>query len=189
MADWKKALFIGVGWGLGTAIGLVLLVGGFFWYQSRPKPPVPPKPWNTTAIKADYDYATAEGEKNTILFYYTLENTTDFDFHIESGDHTLMSATLLKQKNLSPFGESEKIDYPIFVPAKKRIRFPIHINYSYPLREKENANLEERRKYRRDLEQYLSDELTNLDGFDLLDEINRYEIVFPAGWKKEPDGK
>jgi hypothetical protein len=27
------------------------------------------------------------------------------------------------------------------------------------------------------------DKLNNLDGFDLLDETNRYEIIFPAGWK------
>src|SRR6267378_3723896 len=47
MAEWKRPLLIGVGWGLGTAVGLALVVGGFLWYQSRPKPP---KPWNTAAL-------------------------------------------------------------------------------------------------------------------------------------------
>src|SRR6267378_4331304 len=121
MAEWKRPLLIGVGWGLGTAVGLVVLVGGVLWYQGKPKPP---KPGNTAAIKAHYDYVYTEGVKNTIVFFFTLENTTDFDYRVESGDRILISAALMKQQNLSPFDESEKIDYPLFVPARKRVRFP-----------------------------------------------------------------
>ena len=40
MAEWKKPLLIGVGWGLGTAVGLAILAGGFLWYESRSKPTV-----------------------------------------------------------------------------------------------------------------------------------------------------
>ena len=56
--------------------------------------------------------------------------------------------------------------------------------YPYPVKEKPNADLQERRKYRADLENYIAKEFGNLDGFDLLDETTRYEIVFPGGWKK-----
>jgi hypothetical protein len=180
MADWKRPLFIGIGWGLGTAVGVVLLVGGFLWYQSRPKLA---KPWNTAVIKAEYDTADTEGEKNTVVFYYTLENTTDFDYRVEDAHDITMSAKLHKQNNLSPFDGSGKIDYPIFVPAKKRIRFAIHINYPYPVKQEENPNSEERIKYREAVEKYAMEEFSNVDGFDLLDETNRYEIIFPAGWK------
>jgi hypothetical protein len=183
--EWKKPLLIGIGWGAGTAVGLALIVGGFLLYQSRPKPPQPPKPWNVSAIKAEYDTTDTEGVKNTVVFYYTLENMTDFDYRIENADHVLMSATLLKQKHLSPFDQNQTIDYPIFVPARKRMRFLIHINYPCPFKEKPNADLEERRHHRRDVEKYASDEFGNLDGFDLLDEDNRYEIVFPPGWKQQ----
>ena len=48
---------------------------------------------------------------------------------------------------------------------------------------KENADLEERRKHRREVEN--DDAMTNLDGFDSLDKANRYEIAFPAGWKHD----
>ncbi len=34
------------------------------------------------------------------------------------------------------------------------------------------------------LAKYVADEFPNLDGFDLLDEGNRYEIIPPGGWKK-----
>ncbi len=95
-----------------------------------------------------------------------------------------MSAKLQKQNNLSPFHEDGKIDYPILVPAKKRVRFRVHIEYPYPEKEEENVNAEERKRYREAIEKYITDELSNLDGFDMLDETNRYEIIFPAGWKQ-----
>jgi hypothetical protein len=86
--------------------------------------------------------------------------------------------------DLDPFTEEKSISYPIFVPAKKRVRFAIHLTpYGYPGKEKENPDLAERRRYRHAIEKYLAEELTNLDGFDLLDESNRYEINFPSGWK------
>jgi hypothetical protein len=185
--NWKKALLIGLGWGLGTALGLAILVGGFLWYGSRPKPPKPPKPWDSAAIKADYDVAYTEGDNNVIVIYYTLENTTDFDYRIEDGHDVMMSAKLEKQNNLSPFALDDnfaKVDYPIFVPAKKRVRFPVHLGYPYPVKDDAKADVDARKKYRQAVEKYISDDLANLDGFDLLDETNRYEIVFPAGWKR-----
>lgn len=178
--EWKRPLLIGVGWGLGTAVGLAVLLGGFLWYRSRPKPP---KPWNTSAIKAEYDYLGTEGDKNTIVFYYTLENTTDFDYRIEDGHDIAMNGKLGREHSLSLFSGFEKIDYPIAVPAKKRVRFVVHIDYAYPEKEKPKPDADERKKYREAVEKYVVDELNNLDGFDLLDETKRYEIIFPAGWK------
>jgi hypothetical protein len=182
--NWKRLLLIGVGWGLGTAFGLAILVGIFLWYEGRPKPPVPPKPWNSTSIKADYDYAYTEGDGNNIVVYYTLENMSDFDYRVEDGHNMTIGAKLKKESSLSPFNETGKIDYPIFVPAKKRVRFPIHLSYPYPVKENPKADVDERKKYRQAVEKYLSDELGNLDGFDLLDETSRYEIIFPNGWTR-----
>lgn len=50
--NWKKLLVVGIGWGLGTAVGLTLIVGGFLWYESRPKA------WNATAITAKFKRQT-----------------------------------------------------------------------------------------------------------------------------------
>jgi hypothetical protein len=178
--NWKKALLIGVGWGIGTAVGLALIVGGFFWYMDRPRPPVPPKPWNVTAIKAEYDTVKTEGDKNTIVFYYVLENTTDFDYRLQNGENVVMNGKLQRENSLTPFMKPEGIDYPIFVPARKRVRFRIPlIGYSYPENGKKDVKSDQAA-----LEKYVADHMSNLDGFDLLDETNRYEIVFPSGWKK-----
>lgn len=182
--NWKKALLIGVGWGLGTAAGLAIIFGGFLWYESRPRPPVPPKPWDSSSIKAEYDYASTEGDKNEIVIAYTLENMTDFDYRAVDGTNVTTTAKLQREKELSPFSaDSGWIDYPIFVPAKKRVSFKIHMHYPYGPKEKDNADLEERRKYRAGVEKYMSEELGNLDGFDILDQTSRTEIIFPAGWK------
>lgn len=186
--EWKRSLLVGVGWGIGTAVGLAVIVGGFVWYESRPKPPVPPKPWNISAIKAEYDRIDTEGEKRSLVFYYTLENTTDFDFWVDDNHGITMSAILARENNLARFGAENKIDFPIFVPAKKRVRFPVHlVRYSCPVVEKENASQEGRKKYREAVEKYVAETLPNLNGFDLLDESNRYEIVFPPGWKQQTE--
>jgi hypothetical protein len=95
-----------------------------------------------------------------------------------------MNGRLEKQHSLTHFGESETIDYPVAIPAKKRVRFPVHLGYPYSEKEKPDADREAKRKYKAALEAYISDKLGNLDGFDLLDENTRYEIVFPSGWKK-----
>ena len=68
--NWKKALLIGLGWGVGTALGLTILVGGFLRYQSKPKPP---KPWDSKSIKAEYDHVTTEGDDNHVVIYYVLK--------------------------------------------------------------------------------------------------------------------
>jgi len=54
----------GPDWGLRTAVGLAGITDCFVWYQSRPKPP---KPWNRTAINAEYDSVGTEGDKNNIV--------------------------------------------------------------------------------------------------------------------------
>jgi hypothetical protein len=126
---WKRPILIGVGWGLGTAVGLVVLVGGFFWYEARPQPP---KPGNPAAIKAEYDMADTEGDDNNIVVYYTLENTTDFDYRAEKSDDIKFNAKLQRENSLSPSGDLGRIEYPIMMPAKKRVRFPIHLSYPYP---------------------------------------------------------
>jgi hypothetical protein len=98
--DWKRPLVIGIGWGLGTAVALAAIAGAFIWYEGRPKPPVPPKPWNTTAIKAQYDYADTEGDKNYIVIYYTVENFTDFDYQLDDAHNVFMSAKLLRPRSI-----------------------------------------------------------------------------------------
>lgn len=176
---WKRIALISVFGGAGFAVVISAIVGLAIWYMSRTKPP---KPWNANAIKATFDYVDTTGDNNDIVFYYILENTTNQDYSVPSKDSMHLTGRLLREKELSEFDSYEKIHYPIFIPAKKRLRFAIEIPYPYPERISPSASTDEQREYRKGIGKYLKKEAGNLDGFELFDSGHRYEIDFPAGW-------
>ena len=177
----KRLLVVGISFGVGFAITASIIIGGFFLYQSRPKPP---KPWNPTAITAAYDHIDTDGENKNFVFYYTLENNTNFDYKISNLTDVVTMAKLKKPNSLSgsPDGKFLKPDYPILIPAKQRLRFSLQLGFPYDKNMKEGTRKEEREQYRKELEAYANKEFSNLDGFVLFDEVNRYQINLPKGW-------
>jgi hypothetical protein len=158
------------------------VAGTWFWYAARPKPP---KPWNKTAITAEYDYVRPEGEKDYLAFYYLLQNNADFDYHVESDSGVEITGGLKKEKGFSTFADHYvTADYPIFVPARTRVRVSLRVPYPYPIKEKNNPSEDERKQYTTAVAQYVTDEMRNLGGFVLFDTANRYEIDFPGGWEE-----
>jgi hypothetical protein len=120
---------------IGTAFAIVAaaIVGGWTWYQGRPKP------WNTKAIVASFDYPDTESgpvDKNgfrpdQFVLYYTLENTTDLDYRLPPRDQIELNAKLRRQNSLSTNDQLLTLDdRPIFFPAKQRIRIGVHLAYS-----------------------------------------------------------
>jgi hypothetical protein len=180
LTDWKKPLFIGIGWGLGMGVGLAIIVGGFLWYKSRPKPP---KPWNATALTATFDKVDNTGDDQHILFYYVLENRTNADYRVDEKNGIELTAKLKEEKSIMTMGsEFQKISLPIFVPANQRLRVQIEIPYSYRMTQPPFSAKEDRKKFQDDLQEYVRTEIGNLDGFVLFDSKERYQISFPRGW-------
>lgn len=178
----KSALF-----GAGFALILMLVVGGFIWYQTVPKPP---KPWDNNAIIATYNYVDTRGENDIIVFYYTLENNTDYDYSMKGKNNILLYANLERENNLSGGqlgGKTNKlltINYPINIPSRHRVRFGIILNCSSELKPPPSgSSIEKNQKYRKDLAAYITRAFTNLNGFTIFDLAKRYEIKFKAGWK------
>ena len=183
MAYWKKLLLIGVGWGLGAGFALAICVGSFMWYEQRPKPP---KPWDTTSITAKFDSISTEGDDNALVFYYTVENKTDFDYRAENDSSLQLSGKTVKEQSLVPLTVFGRVDYPLFIPAMKRQRLEIHLDgYNYPSSEKETQT--NRDKYREQVRKYVAERLKNLGGFEILDKNSRYDIIFPSGWSEAID--
>jgi hypothetical protein len=182
LALWKRIALRSFFGGVGMAVALAAIVGGWLWYESRPKPP---KPWNRAAIKAEYESADTEGSNNTIVVYYVLENTTDFDYQIEDGSSVSLDAQLDKDHSLSNDVNILSVTYPVVVLAKKRMRFAIHVNYPCTDKEKPNADRDEMKRHTEAVEAFMTKEFANLDGFDLLDETSRYEILLPGGWRSK----
>jgi hypothetical protein len=184
VTGWKRLLLIAFGWGIGCAFGIGVLIGVWSWYASRPKPS---KPWNNTAIKATYDTVFAEGDNNTLVVAYVLENVTNVDYKATDGSAIMLTGKLKRENSSSAYSNVDRIDYPVFIPMKHRGRVLIHLAYPYSVKEKSKETPDERKKYKEDLEQYMAKELPNLDGFVLFDSDYRYEIDFPGGWKTSPN--
>jgi len=181
--SWEYFALRSAFFGIGFSLILIIVIGGYFWYESRPKPQ---KPWDNNAIVAFYDIVDTRGENNTIVFRYTLENKTDYDYSIKDKSDFLFYANLNKQRSLSggTIDEYLNIDYPIFIPSKHRLRVNINLNYSTTfISPTLISSKEEKEKHFKELNNYINTEITNLDGFTLFDETKRYKIEFPAGWK------
>ncbi len=182
--NWKRLFIKAAGFGAGFALMLAVLAGVGIWYWNRPKPP---KPWNDQAIKAEFDYADAEveGEKNTLVVFYTLENKTDFDYTISDTTEMKIGAQLERQNSFSVNNDGYvRSDLPLFVPAHGRVRYAVHLAYPYPEREDLNASPDESHDFKTRVAQFMTKEFTNLDGFTIYDERARFKIVFSGGWKK-----
>lgn len=198
MADWKRLLFIGVGWGLGTAVGLAILVGGFHWYKSRPKSP---KPWNSKAIEAQYvDTWFLENEKERKLaavFTFDLRNNTEVDYTLEEkpsarivvmqklkSSDTLVSGMglywLLENGSGTKPDEFIPVATPILIPSGQAVRVGFWSGYDVvdiaaALGKDEKMQLSDQNQQKRIFKNSLKD----TDSYVLLDKVNRYRIELP----------
>ena len=122
---WKSLALRSAFFGAGFALILILIIGGYIWYQSIPKPP---KPWDNNAIVASYDYVDTTGENNIVVFYYILENKTDYDYSITDKTNIFIYANLEREISLSGGKSGGKpdellnISYPIHIPTAVRLR-------------------------------------------------------------------
>lgn len=180
---WTRLAIICASGGAGFALALALLVGGVQWYTSRPKPP---KPWNPSALKATFDSIDTEGEKNTLVLHYILENETATDYKIEKSGNVVLAVHLERQNALSVVTDENllRLDWPLIVPAQQRIAVSIHVSAAYPgeNQPKADATPDEHRDYEKLLSVYFARQAPNIDDFVLVDEVNRYSIDFPKGW-------
>ena len=198
MVAWKKFVLMAAGVGGGFAVVIASIAGVWTWYHGRPTKPTP---WDPRAIVATYQYPDIESGEfegpngikiNTIVIYYTLENTTDIDYHMPPQEQLEVDGRLKLDKSLTaplnsaPVGSSLlKLDKEqIFIPAKQRRWFIAHLNNWVVPKNfgPEPKTSEEYSKRRKLIEDYMKKELHDLDGFVVFDSTNRYEINLPNGW-------
>jgi hypothetical protein len=182
MTEWKRPLFIGIGWGLGTAVGLVAIVGGYLWYASRPKPQ---KPWNTTAIFSS-DAAPSFGgstDGKEVYFTYTLQNATKADYEI--GPETEIRITFKNADNslTEPLPkEVATLRRPVFIPAKQKAMSRLSIVFGNAPHKKATETDEQ---FHERLRAFCKEEMGDA-GFVLFDDNNRYQINLPSIQTEKP---
>lgn len=142
-APWKRVVIVSVSASAGFALMLALIVGGVLWYNSHPRPP---KPWNTSAIKATYDTLTAEGDDGHLVFYYVLENTTDSDYRLEESSAATIMGRLKEENSLSaPAVKELQMNYPRFHSSQATRA----VQYFSSILQVSRRKAERRRKQRR----------------------------------------
>jgi hypothetical protein len=180
-SGWRRLFIKAAGFGAGFALMLALVMGVGLWWSERPKPP---KPWNSKAITAEYDYARVTGEKNHINFGYVFQNNTDEDFRIDSADELSYAIKLGSQKAISILPKDSFIlEFPIVIPARQRVYIPVELNVSYTKSGNDELPLEERKKFRKEVERYFSGKYDNIVAFQFFDEQKRLKIDLPGGWR------
>jgi hypothetical protein len=190
MVGWKKLFLRSAGIGGGFAVALALIVGAVVWYEDRQ---VKPKRWNPKAIVATFDHPETEfsepqnqsGYKpETIVLYYTLENTTDIDYHVPPQEQLVIDLWLKREKSLMGSGDLVRLDHDTaFVPAKQRAQLCVHLRYPMTATLGPNPKtLEEFQARWRLLSAYMQKGFYDVEGLVLFDDVKRYEINLPSGW-------
>jgi hypothetical protein len=174
---WKRVILFGLSFGAGFALVGESAFIAIKWYQNRPKPP---RAWNKSAITATFDSIRTEGNNNTLVFYYILENRTRDDYRI-SNEAEIEFMTLLKRQASLFHEKNWTCDTSVFLPAGQKLVYKIHLN-DRPYEEKPNgdADADERNAFRVRLTDYVRHKLGNVDGFVIFDQVHRYQIDFPA---------
>jgi hypothetical protein len=182
MCTWKRLAVISLFGGAGFAVAVAGIVGAIAWYNSRPKQP---RAWNTSAIVADGPPTFSAGDDGKkIEFVYSLQNKSVTDYQIDSAS-SIKLLVKTKDGTFSPPLSSEDVHLPIFVPAKQRAALLV----SVPLPDfPEKGRFEFDGEYHERLRAYLNDRESNIDGFALFDDLNRYQIMLPR-WVVEPPNK
>ena len=182
MAPWKRILLKSLGVGVGIGVGFAICVASYAWYSSRPKPP---KPWDANAITATFEHADTSGENHHLRFLYSIENHTDLDYKTETANLRVSAVIAPDNSLLSGAGQVKFGDDYVFLPAKQRVLVLLEMpDYPYPGSDALSRDTaEERKKYRDAVQKYVSADFPRLNGFAAFDEINRYRINFPSGWK------
>jgi hypothetical protein len=195
MVGWKRLVLVAAGFGGGFAFVLASTVGIWIWYQGRP---TKPKPWNTHAIIATFDnpeIGSGEPEgpngqfrPEIIILHYTLENTTDVDYHMPPQEQLELDGRLKREKSLTATRDVATLDKgQVFIPANQRRLFNLNLIYAGSESPTESfgpdpKTKEEHRRRVKLIADYVRKEYSNLDGFVLFDNTNRYQINLPNGW-------
>jgi hypothetical protein len=178
VSNWEIIAIRSAAFGGTFAIVVVILLNLLSWHQSRPKPP---PPWNTNAVVAKYNYTDIDPNNKTALFWYTLENITDFDYRLDANSNVTVMVKYKSRQNLVSY-DGVNFDRPLFIPSKHRVVLAIHFNN--PLFSEFKVSIDKKEKTEDDkiIHEFLSKEMPNMAGFTLFDENNRYEIDLPRGW-------
>jgi hypothetical protein len=169
---WKVILLRAAGFGAAFALVLCLIGGGLYWYSTRPRP------WNKDAMKATFSGFSYQAK--TDMFVLTLEYSID---NTTNRDYTLPADTTIFEKMSYDKSYGQTVNAQIvgerFIPAKHEINIKVEVTYQY---NDLGTTFQEVVTPEKRTEEFALKRLNRIDGLELFDRDNRYQIDLPATW-------
>jgi hypothetical protein len=169
----KKLILAGA-----CGVTIAVLAALVFFARLHRATPAPSGPWNSDAITGSFagiQVREIDPGSALVVFLYDLQNETDSDYRVESGPGVFILTRLKSDSSLSsdkPF----RLNAPVFVPARNRIRVGLQSAqpFAWPADKPEAADDKFRELVARDTD--------NLAGFVLFDQATRYQIELRGAW-------
>ncbi len=179
MSTWKNILLKAAGFGAGFALALCLLVGVWNWYSSRPKPP---KPWNAARLSITQDLSWLTDKDKNIELRYVLENKSDEDFFIQSGDEVEYEVGLKRQNAYSTMPrDSITINFPLSVPAHTRKLIRVELQKAFKdMKPPENGSGEQNANFSNSVLKRFLEDYPNIQAIQLRDASQRIILNLPV---------
>jgi hypothetical protein len=162
----------------GAALVIIFFLVGLDMNTSRARAS---QGWKLNAIKASYVHSELK-EINpahaVLIFTYDLDNNTDIDYrlteHSTSGDVIIMSR--LKSGGTLSQEDPIRLVHSVYLPAGQTVRISIEVSHPFLWPAPGDPVLDEK------LKDFVKQRLTNVAGFVLFDEANRFQIELPRAW-------
>ena len=174
MPAWTK-------WTLGAVCAAILAAGAAFvvlHYRHTDPASQHPAAWNSDAIKATFagiQVREIDASNAAVIFFYDLENTTDFDYRLDNGPQTNFLSRLKSDGSLSS-EDQPRLDHPAFVPARNRTHIGVELVRPFPWPGQDGSYADQQ------LREFVRRQTANLAGFVLFDENTRYQVELRGGW-------
>jgi len=171
----KRSLIV-----LGSAGAVVLLavILVFAGMASRAPRAGAPKSWNPNTVRATYvasQLRQMDKAHAALFLAYDLENGTDLDYRLDETSGVFIMAKLKSDGSLSQ-EEPTRLSYPVFLPARQRVRVAIQILQPLAWPAPADPRLDDK------LKDFVKQRLANTQGFILFDEAGRLQIELPNAW-------
>jgi hypothetical protein len=155
---------------VGLGLALCIVVGALLWFVSMPKST---KAWNEKALLVHDAPATDFSEETaTISLVYHIENASDSDYSIETTQHVKILAVLGDGSLAGPIADKALLGTPIFLPAH-HLGIALHLIAFRPPKQNKGESAE---AYRERLRQSMNEQMGNIHGFIVFDDLNRYQL-------------
>ena len=179
--SWGKVFIRAAGIGAGFAVTLIISFAIWSYITSQPKIP---KPWNNSAIVATFSELTVNtGDRIITNFRYVLENKTPYDYCLPN-DNEAAFIQIPVTKGLTKDHEITW-DKGTCVPTGQKVAVYFRLNYNYSEYSFPKSDINNLEKFSK----FMSRRLSEIDGFVILDNQNRYQINFPKGWEDKQNEK